>query len=43
VKTKSVVKWGLAVIVFLSAATALMVYQAEKISKHEYNWQMRNK
>ena len=38
-RAKSVVKWGLVAIVVGSALTALMVYQSEKISKHEYNWQ----
>jgi hypothetical protein len=38
-RAKQVVKWGLVAIVAFSGLTALMVYQSEKISKHEYRWQ----
>ena len=38
-KAKKVVRWGLVVLVALSGLTALIVYQTEKISKHEYQWQ----
>jgi hypothetical protein len=38
-RAKSVVKWGAVAVVGLSALTLLMVYQSEKISKHEYKWQ----
>jgi len=38
-KARKVVRWGLAALVVLSGLTALIVYQAEKISKHEYQWQ----
>ena len=38
-KAKVIVKWGLVAIVASAAVTALMVYQTEKISKHEYQWQ----
>jgi len=38
-KAKQVVKWGLVAIVVSAAVTAWMVYQSEKISKHEYQWQ----
>ena len=41
-KAKAVVRWGLVAIVVSAAATAWMVYQSEKISKHEYNWQRDN-
>ena len=38
-KAKSVVKWGFAALAVLSGLTLWMVYQTEKISKHEYKWQ----
>jgi len=38
-KAKKVVRWGLVALVVLSGLTALIVYQTEKISKHEYQWQ----
>ena len=38
-KAKKVVRWGLVALVVLSGLTALIVYQTEKISKHEYRWQ----
>ena len=38
-KAKVVVKWGLVALVAGSLLTAWMVYQTEKISKHEYKWQ----
>jgi len=38
-KAKVVVKWGLVALVAGSLLTAWMVYQSEKISKHEYQWQ----
>ena len=37
-KAKVIVKWGLVAIVASAAVTALIVYQTEKISKHEYQW-----
>jgi len=39
VKAKVIVKWGLVAITVFSGLTLLMVYQTEKISKHEYQWQ----
>lgn len=42
-KAKNVAKWGFVVLAALSLLTLWMVYQAEKMSKHEYQWQMRNK
>jgi len=38
-KARKVVRWGLVALVVLSGLTAWIVYQAEKISKHEYRWQ----
>ena len=38
-KAKVIVKWGLVAITVFSGLTLLMVYQTEKISKHEYQWQ----
>ena len=38
-KAKKVVRWGLVALVVLSGLTAWIVYQTEKISKHEYQWQ----
>ena len=38
-KAKVIVKWGLVAITVFSGLTLWMVYQTEKISKHEYQWQ----
>ena len=38
-KARKVVRWGFVALVVLSGLTALIVYQTEKISKHEYQWQ----
>ena len=38
-KAKVIVKWGLVAITVFSGLTLWMVYQTEKISKHEYKWQ----
>ena len=41
-KAKVIVKWGLVAITVFSGLTLWMVYQTEKISKHEYKWQENN-
>ena len=38
-KARTVVKWGFVALVVLSGLMALILYQTENISKHEYQWQ----